>query len=209
MSWNTSPLSLLNTYRVSHHLSTPAAFTSPLNQALLVNPGIGRQSPTMARRKDKRRVSKEQLATNVRKHFNGAAVNEIDVVVELVYKSRNKGKLLAGYYLLRSATLTSCRQGIPHALSAWHHQEVMTNHLYLPARTSPLHPDTTNTTQHSLTYSFLHHTTSHITPPHTTRLCTFTFTCTRHRRLSSLCCITTKHSNCTYRLTDDMGEIIP
>lgn len=92
MSWNTTPLSLLNTYRVSHHLSTPAAFTSPLNQALLSNPGIGRQSPTMARRKDKRRVSKEQLATNVRKHFNGAAVNEIDVVVELVYKSRNKGK---------------------------------------------------------------------------------------------------------------------
>jgi histone deacetylase complex subunit SAP30 len=93
MSWNTTPLSLLNTYRVSHNLSTPAAFTSPLNQALLVNPGIGRQSPTMARRKDKRRVSKEQLATNVRKHFNGAAVNEIDVVVELVYKSRNKGML--------------------------------------------------------------------------------------------------------------------
>jgi hypothetical protein len=92
MSWNTTPLSLLNTYRVSHNLSTPAAFTSPLNQALLVNPGIGRQSPTMARRKDKRRVSKEQLATNVRKHFNGAAVNEIDVVVELVYKSRNKGR---------------------------------------------------------------------------------------------------------------------
>lgn len=45
----------------------------------------------MARRKEKRRVSKDQLATNVRKHFNGAAVNEIDVVVELVYKSRNKG----------------------------------------------------------------------------------------------------------------------
>ena len=95
MAWSTSPLSLLNTYRVSHHLSTPAAFTSPLNQALLVNPGIGRQSPTMARRKDKRRVSKDQLATNVRKHFNGAAVNEIDVVVELVYKSRNKGKTWA------------------------------------------------------------------------------------------------------------------
>jgi hypothetical protein len=100
MAWSTTPLSLLNTYRVSHNLSTPAAFTSPLNQALLVNPGIGRQSPTMARRKDKRRVSRDQLATNVRKHFNGAAVNEIDVVVELVYKSRNKGKrhqLLARY----------------------------------------------------------------------------------------------------------------
>lgn len=56
----------------------------------------------MARRKDKRRVSKEQLATNVRKHFNGAAVNEIDVVVELVYKSRNKGMFLAGDQLLRN-----------------------------------------------------------------------------------------------------------
>lgn len=130
MAWNTSPLSLLNTYRVSHHLSTPAAFTSPLNQALLVNPGIGRQSPTMARRKDKRRVSKDQLATNVRKHFNGAAVNEIDVVVELVYKSRNKGMPLAGLQLLRNTTLTSCRQGIPHALSTRHHQEVMTNPFY-------------------------------------------------------------------------------
>ena len=56
----------------------------------------------MARRKDKRRVSREQLATNVRKHFNGAAVNEIDVVVELVYKSRNKGMFLAGDQLLRN-----------------------------------------------------------------------------------------------------------
>ena len=158
MAWNTSPLSLLNTYRVSHHLSTPAAFTSPLNQALLVNPGIGRQSPTMARRKDKRRVSKDQLATNVRKHFNGAAVNEIDVVVELVYKSRNKGMPLAGLQLLRNTTLTSCRQGIPHALSTRHHQEVMTNHFYRPARN--------NTTQHSLTYSFLHYTT----PYHASRL---------------------------------------
>lgn len=87
----------------------------------------------MARRKDKRRVSKDQLATNVRKHFNGAAVNEIDVVVELVYKSRNKGMPLAGERFLRSATLTSHRQGIPHALSTWNHQEVMTDHFHLPA----------------------------------------------------------------------------
>jgi hypothetical protein len=167
MAWNTSPLSLLNTYRVSHHLSTPAAFTSPLNQALLVNPGIGRQSPTMARRKDKRRVSKDQLATNVRKHFNGAAVNEIDVVVELVYKSRNKGALVIQYQHITEMTLTSSRQGIPHALSAWHHQEVMTNHLYLPARPTPLHPDTTKTTQHSLTYSFFHHTLLYTSRHHT------------------------------------------
>lgn len=92
MSWNTESLELLNTYRVAHNLSTPAAFTSPLHQALLANPGIGRQSPTMARKKEKRRVSKEQLALAVRKNFNGAAVSEIDVVVELVYKVRNQHK---------------------------------------------------------------------------------------------------------------------
>jgi len=92
MAWNTASLDLLNTYRVAHNLSTPAAFTSPLRQALLSNPGIGRQSPTMARKKEKRRISKEQLALAVRKNFNGAAVSEIDVVVELVYKIRNQDK---------------------------------------------------------------------------------------------------------------------
>jgi histone deacetylase complex subunit SAP30 len=92
MAWTEAPLELLNTYRVVHNLPTPAAFTSPLRQALLTNPGIGRQSPTMARRKDKRRVSKKELGVAVRKHFNGAAINEIDVVVEMVYKVRNKGR---------------------------------------------------------------------------------------------------------------------
>lgn len=45
----------------------------------------------MARRKDKRRVSKDQLALAVRKNFNAAAVSEIDVMVELVYKVRSQG----------------------------------------------------------------------------------------------------------------------
>ena len=93
MAWKDAPIELLDTYRVAHNLSTPAAFTSPLNQALLTNPGIGRQSPTMARKREKRRTSKEQLALAVRKNFNGAAVSEIDVVVELVYKVRNQGRL--------------------------------------------------------------------------------------------------------------------
>jgi len=95
MAWNTTPTSLLNTYRVAHNLSIPAAFSSPLHQALLTNPGIGRQSPTMARRKEKRRVAKEQLALAVRKNFNSAAVSETDVVVELVYKVRHQGLLTA------------------------------------------------------------------------------------------------------------------
>lgn len=92
MAWSHASSALLETYRVAHNLPCPAAFTSPLNQALLTNPGIGRHSPTMARKKEKRRVSKDQLALAVRKNFNGAAVNEIDVVVELVYKVRNQDK---------------------------------------------------------------------------------------------------------------------
>ncbi|KAK0943628.1 hypothetical protein LTR29_004799 [Friedmanniomyces endolithicus] len=90
MAWGTASTAMLNTYRVAHSLTTPAAFASPYNQALLTNPGIGRQSPTMARRKDKRRVPKEVLALAVRKNFNSAAVSETDVVVELVYKVRHQ-----------------------------------------------------------------------------------------------------------------------
>ena len=91
MAWSTASRELLDTYRVAHHLSMPAAFTSPLNRALLTNPGIGRQSPTMARRKEKRRVSKEQLALAVRKNFNAAAVSESDVVVDMMYKVQSQG----------------------------------------------------------------------------------------------------------------------
>ena len=95
MQWSTAPQELLDTYRVAHTLPNTAAFKSPLNQALLTNPGIGRQSPTMARKQEKRRISKEQLALAVRKNFNAAAVNEIDVVGELVYKVRNQGALFS------------------------------------------------------------------------------------------------------------------
>ncbi|KAH0270433.1 hypothetical protein KCU71_g18937, partial [Aureobasidium melanogenum] len=56
-------------------------------------------SPTMARRKAKRKVPKEQLAMAVRKNFNDAAVNEIDVMVDLLYKVRNQDKA----FRLRSA----------------------------------------------------------------------------------------------------------
>ena len=36
-------------------------------------------------------MSKDQLALAVRKNFNAAAVSEIDVMVELVYKVRSQG----------------------------------------------------------------------------------------------------------------------
>lgn len=92
-TWAQEDLSLLQEYRAAHRMETPSAFNSIRNQFLLTNPGIGRQSPTMARRKSKRKVPKEQLAMAVRKNFNDAAVNEIDVMVDLLYKVRNQGML--------------------------------------------------------------------------------------------------------------------
>ncbi|KAK4981815.1 hypothetical protein LTR66_009688 [Elasticomyces elasticus] len=94
MSWMTEDRSLLESYRTAYRVDTPSSFHSALNQALLTKPGIGRQSPTMARKREKRPVSKEQLALAVRRNFNGAAVNEIDVMVDLLYNVRTKDKAL-------------------------------------------------------------------------------------------------------------------
>ncbi|KAK6439400.1 hypothetical protein LTR95_004394 [Oleoguttula sp. CCFEE 5521] len=92
MSWHTTSLPILDAYRTSHSLPNPAAFTTPLRQALLTNPGIGRQSPTMARYRSKRRVGREVLATAVRRHFGAMAVSEGEVVVEFVYGVKNRGE---------------------------------------------------------------------------------------------------------------------
>ncbi len=59
---------------------------------MLAQPGsIGLQSPTMARRKDLRRQSKEQLASAARKHFNGLGSQENDIIVDFLHKIRSQG----------------------------------------------------------------------------------------------------------------------
>jgi len=45
----------------------------------------------MCRKKQKRKVGKEQLALAVRKNFNAAAVSEVEVMVGLLYKVRHQG----------------------------------------------------------------------------------------------------------------------
>ncbi|KAL9532298.1 hypothetical protein SMMN14_04606 [Sphaerulina musiva] len=92
MQWEQMPRTVLEVYRVAHNLDTPASFTSPRNQALLTNPGIGRHSPTMRRAKHNQRQSEVKLATQVRKHFNAAAVNETEVVAGMQYVAKNKDK---------------------------------------------------------------------------------------------------------------------
>lgn len=51
----------------------------------------------MARAKEKRRIAKEQLASQVRRMFNDMAVVENETVLDIIYKLRNKG----GTHLLR------------------------------------------------------------------------------------------------------------
>jgi len=91
LTWNAEDLSLLQSYRHAHKMETPPAFHSAYNRALLTNPGIGRSSPTMARKRQQRKVGKDQLALAVRKNFNSAAVNEVNVAVDLLYKIRHQG----------------------------------------------------------------------------------------------------------------------
>ncbi|KFY20158.1 hypothetical protein V491_03942 [Pseudogymnoascus sp. VKM F-3775] len=76
----------------AYQLNTPPAFTSDYNQLLLTGPGISRFSPTMARRREKRRQSKDQLSNTVRKHFNGLGIQENEAIVEFLYKVKWQDK---------------------------------------------------------------------------------------------------------------------
>jgi histone deacetylase complex subunit SAP30 len=73
-----------------YRLETPSAFKNPLAH-LLLSQGIGKYSPTYARIKSQRRVSKDHLARAVRKNFNAMAVNEVEVIVDMLYKVKTKG----------------------------------------------------------------------------------------------------------------------
>ncbi|TDZ26402.1 hypothetical protein Cob_v000871 [Colletotrichum orbiculare MAFF 240422] len=90
LQWNTFDRETLHAYRREHHLSTPTSFSCSYRQLVLSRPGgIGLHSPTMARKKEYRRQSKEQLAMVVRKHFNGVGVQENDVIVDFIHKVRS------------------------------------------------------------------------------------------------------------------------
>jgi len=91
LQWSTFDPTVLHGYRYDYHLNTPAAFKKPYNQLALSRSPIGHMSPTMARRKEQRRQSKEQLANTVRKHFNSMGIAENEVVVDFLYKVRWQG----------------------------------------------------------------------------------------------------------------------
>jgi histone deacetylase complex subunit SAP30 len=85
------PTQVLRSYRHAYKLDTPPTFNSFETELSLTNPeGLGKYSPSMARRKDKRKVNKETLALAVRKEFNAAAVTEADVITNFLYSVKNQ-----------------------------------------------------------------------------------------------------------------------
>jgi histone deacetylase complex subunit SAP30 len=92
LQWASFDRGVLHAYRRVYRLNTPSAFANEYHQRILSQPGsIGLQSPTMARRRDQRRQSKDQLANTVRKHFNGLGTQENDVIVDFLHKIRSQG----------------------------------------------------------------------------------------------------------------------
>jgi hypothetical protein len=71
-------------------------------------------SPTMARHKQQRRQSKDQLANAVRKHFNSMGIIENEVIVDFLYKVRWQGT--GSFREHWKHTLTRTRQELPNAI---------------------------------------------------------------------------------------------
>ncbi|KAK0643639.1 hypothetical protein B0T16DRAFT_459758 [Cercophora newfieldiana] len=104
LQWPAFERDVLHAYRRAYRLSTPTAFASDYHQWVLTQAGsIGIYSPTIARRKELRRQSKDQLTSSVRRHFNGLGVQENDIIVDFLHKIKSqgvsKGKLRRAEYI--------------------------------------------------------------------------------------------------------------
>ena len=91
LQWPAFERDVLHAYRRAYRLKTPTSFVSDVHQWVLTQPGsIGLYSPTIARRKEFRRQTSDQLNAAVRKHFNAMGLQENDVIVEFLHKVRKE-----------------------------------------------------------------------------------------------------------------------
>ncbi|KXX75126.1 hypothetical protein MMYC01_208005 [Madurella mycetomatis] len=92
LQWPAFEREVLHAYRRAYRLKTPTAFVSDHHQWVLTQPGsIGLYSPTIARRNELRRQTKDELTRAVRKHFNGLGVQENDIITNFLHKARSQG----------------------------------------------------------------------------------------------------------------------
>ncbi|KAK4103790.1 hypothetical protein N658DRAFT_421060 [Parathielavia hyrcaniae] len=91
LQWPAFDRDVLHAYRRAYKLKTPTAFISDHHEWVLTQPGsIGLYSPTIARRRELRRQTKDQLTNVVRKHFNGLGIQENDIIVDFLHKVRGQ-----------------------------------------------------------------------------------------------------------------------
>lgn len=91
MGWDDIPLAVLHNYRQAYRLPVPSASSSYRN--IVLSSGIGRKAPSRVRG----RISREALATAVRKNFNAQPIQENEVIVNFLYSVKNQGEYCAGW----------------------------------------------------------------------------------------------------------------
>ncbi|KAI1811548.1 hypothetical protein GGS20DRAFT_96424 [Poronia punctata] len=91
LQWSTFDRDVLHEYRREHRLNTPTAFSSSYRHWVLSHSNFGMKSPTMARRAQFRRQTKDDLTKAVRTHFNGVGVQENDVIVDFLHRVKHPG----------------------------------------------------------------------------------------------------------------------
>ncbi|CAG8071547.1 unnamed protein product [Penicillium salamii] len=101
LPWTDLPLEILHSYRHLHKLPTPSAFASDYSRIVL-SQGVGLRSPTSlaarraqssrsdSLRRGQDRVSKDQFALVVRRHFNSAGLSEQETIARFLYTVREE-----------------------------------------------------------------------------------------------------------------------
>ncbi|CAG8425312.1 unnamed protein product [Penicillium salamii] len=101
LPWADLPLEILHSYRHLHKLPTPSAFASDYSRIVL-SQGVGLRSPTSlaarraqssrsdSLRRGQDRVSKDQFALVVRRHFNSAGLSEQETIARFLYTVREE-----------------------------------------------------------------------------------------------------------------------
>lgn len=87
MNWSDVPLPVLHKYRHAYRINCPSA--SPFYAHMILGQGVGKRAPS----RTKGRISRESLATAVRKNFNAQPISEADVIVGFLYSVKNQGRL--------------------------------------------------------------------------------------------------------------------
>lgn len=84
LNFETMPLETLRKYKQYHKLSCPSAASW---SGYLLNSTVGRKTHSF---KSSGRVSKQELASSVKKHFMSQNVRESDTIVEFIYSVKHQ-----------------------------------------------------------------------------------------------------------------------